>query len=81
MNDFLYDGFRLQGKTGKTKMKNNKIKKKLLRNIFVFRNFCQPERKMKNGMKSSIDANLSMSQKELFTQLYQDILYGVSKEV
>ena len=28
-----------------------------------------------------LDANLSMSQKELFTQLYQDILYGVSKEV
>ena len=29
------------------------IKKKLLCNIFVFRNFCQPKRKTENGMKSS----------------------------
>ena len=44
LRDFLYDVFRLQGKTGKTKMKNNN-KKKILGNIFVFRNFCQPKRK------------------------------------
>ena len=42
LRDFLYDVFHLQGKTGKTKMKNNKKTNKLLRNIFVFRNFCQP---------------------------------------
>ena len=54
--DFLFDVFRLQGKTGKMKIKNNKKTNKLLRNIFVFRNFCQPKRKTKNGMKSSIVA-------------------------
>ena len=36
LRDFQYDVFRLQGKTGKTKMKINKKINKLLRNIFVF---------------------------------------------
>ena len=57
--DFLYDVFRLQGKTGKTKMKNNKQTNKLFRNIFVFHNFCQPKRKTKNGMKSSIGCTMN----------------------
>ena len=52
--DFLYNAFCLQGKTGKTKMKNNEKTNKLIGNIFVFRDFCQPTWKMKNGMKSSI---------------------------
>ena len=44
LHDFLYDVFRLQGKTGKMKMKNNKKKQnKVLHNIFVFRH---PKRKM-----------------------------------
>ena len=54
LRDFLYNVFRLQGKTGKTgktKMKNNNKKKTI---IFVFRNFCQPKQKTKNGMKSSL---------------------------
>ena len=55
LRDFLCNVFRLQGKTGKIKMKNNKKTNKLvLRNIFVFRNFCQSKWKTKNGMKSSI---------------------------
>ena len=53
LGDFLCNVFRLQGKTGKTKMKNNKKKHKLLRNILVFHNFCHPKRKTKNEMKSS----------------------------
>ena len=35
-------------------MKNYKKTNKLLRNIFVFHNFCQPKQKTKNGKKSSI---------------------------
>ena len=30
LHDFLYDVFRLQGKTGKTKMKNNKTNKQTI---------------------------------------------------
>ena len=35
LRDFLYDFFRLQGNTDKTKMKKNKQINKLLRNILV----------------------------------------------
>ena len=51
LRGFLYNVFRLQGKTGKTKMKNTKKPNKLLGNTFVFHNFCQPKQKTKNGMK------------------------------
>ena len=45
LRDFLYDVFCLQGKTGKMKMKNNRKINKLLRNIFVFRNFVNQNEK------------------------------------
>ena len=47
LHDFLYDVFRLQGKKGKTKMKNNKKINKLLRNIFVYCNFVNQNEKRK----------------------------------
>ena len=48
--DFLYDVFHLQGKTGKTKMKNDKKQTNYYVIFSFFRNFCQP----KNWMKSSL---------------------------
>ena len=53
LRDFLYDVFRLQGKTGKMKMKNNKEQTNYYVIFSFFRNFCQPKWKRKNGMKSS----------------------------
>ena len=47
LHDFLYNLFRLQGKTGKTKMKSNKKINKLLRNIFVYCNFVNQNEKRK----------------------------------
>jgi hypothetical protein len=47
LRDFLYNVFRLYGKTGKTKIKNNN-EKKMLSNIFV-------SLYLENGMKNSKD--------------------------
>ena len=50
LRDFLYNVFRLRGKTGKTgktKMKNNKKQKKVLCNIFV--TFVNQNKKRKMG--------------------------------
>ena len=54
LRDFLYDVFHLQGKTGKMKMKNNKIQANYYVIFSFFVTFVNQNEKMKNGMKSSL---------------------------